>query len=229
MVRQTWIQTKPGHPVYLLTLRQRGRPPDSCPDPLTHFCWVGRCTHGSNLQPSIFPATSPPLLSPFLVTHQHRWHGWRLLHSAQRTPGLSSPPWWPRVPPRYHTVSRWACPPHSARTRASVGCASPHHWGPHRWVLLPDPQNYSQVLWWGCCLRLRFPSAHQCLMQPQPEAEVIGGWMAGPWILKGSLEWLISHHPYIFHNLSNPYQPSHPPSETPPNTDKDLHIFLAVQ
>lgn len=144
---------------------------------------------------SHIPSHQPLTLTPFLFTHRHRWHGWHLLHSAQRTQGLSSRPWWQKGPPRYRTVSRWACLPHSAQTRASAGCASPHHWGPrhwgpHHWGPLLDPQSYSQVLRPDCCLKLQSSSAHKCLMGPRPEAKVTGDWMAGPWpwILKGSPE-----------------------------------------
>lgn len=150
------------------------------------------------------PIPTSPIMSPVLLTHRRRWLGWHLLHSVRRTRGPSSHPWWQTGPPHYHTVSRWACLPRSAQTRASFGCASPHHWGPRHWDprhwglhhqgLLPGPQCYSQDLQGDCRRKLQFSRAHKCLPGPQPEAKVVGGWLAGPrpWILKGSPEWLIS-------------------------------------
>lgn len=135
---------------------------------------------------SIFPSLSRSASCPF--AHQHRWRGWRLLHSARRTRGLSSHPWWWTVPPHYHTSSRWACLPRSAQTRASACCASPHHWG-----LRPGPQSRSQGHLWDYSQRLKDPRAHNYMKGTLTGAVVTAGWVACPWsrILKDSPWWVI--------------------------------------
>lgn len=168
------------------TVRQQtdpGQPPTYTDLPLA--AWT--ISQAAGWPVSHFPSHHPCSTSSSSA-HQRRWRGWHRLHSARRTRGPSSHPWSSTVPPRCHTLSRWACLPRSAQTHAFACCASPRHWGPR-----PGPQSHSRRHPRDYSLRLQDPKAHSCMMGPLFGAVVTARWRADPSsrILKGNSWWVI--------------------------------------